>query len=50
MHLQRQKFRNIRKLKKWFNFKYEVVYFYNVEKDILKQRNGDCDRDLRRSV
>ena len=24
------KFRIIRKLKKWFNFRYEIIYFYNV--------------------
>ena len=30
MLLQSKKFRIVRKLKNWFNFKYEVVYFYNV--------------------
>ena len=29
MHFQ-QKFRIVRKFKKWFGFKYEVIYFYNV--------------------
>ena len=29
-HLQKQKFRIVRKFKKWFKFKYEVIYFYNV--------------------
>ena len=28
--LQKQKFRITRELKKWFKFKYEVIYFYNV--------------------
>ena len=26
----KEKFRIIRKLKKWFNFKFEIIYFYNV--------------------
>ena len=30
MHSQSQKTRTLENLKKWFNFKYEVIFFYNV--------------------
>ena len=48
MHLQNPKFRVIRKFKKWFNFKFEIIYFYNVygEKQIKERTYGDSNWNI----
>ena len=49
MLLQNQKnLELLENLKKWFNFKYEIIYFYNVYGDgqISKGGYGDCDRNF----
>ena len=35
-------------LKKWFKFKFEVIFFYNVygPRQIKKWRNGNCNRNF----
>jgi hypothetical protein len=37
-----QKFRIIRKSKKWFNFKFEVIYFSMLWPGQIKKDNGYC--------